>query len=189
MERHRRRCARLDVLINNAGVGVGEDIKHLRTKRPDLHIGVNLRAVPLFYREALEMLTTTAAAHGQAHVINVASISGKHGEAGLSAYSATKSAVVGFTQAINQELGGAGIKSCAICPAWVDTPMSDFVKTEIAPDRMITVQDVCELVAALLRLSPGCTVPDITLEQTAAHASEWRRTETPAHLPGEGHAG
>jgi NAD(P)-dependent dehydrogenase (short-subunit alcohol dehydrogenase family) len=168
---------------------VAEDIKHLTTKRLDLQIGVNLRAVPLFYREALEMLTTTAAAHGQAHVINVASISGKHGEAGLSAYSASKSAVVGFTQAMNRELGSAGVKSCAICPAWVDTPMSDFVKTQIAPARMITVQDVCELVVALLRLSPGCTVPEIILEQTATHATEWRSTETPAHLPGEGHGG
>ena len=61
-------------------------------------------------------------------VVNTASIAGKHGEAWLSVYSATKHAVVGWTSSMNRELATEGIKSTALCPAFVDTPMTDFVK-------------------------------------------------------------
>ena len=61
-------------------------------------------------------------------VVNTSSISGKRGVGWTSVYSATKHGVVGFTEAMNKELSGEGIKSTALCPAFVDTPMTDFVK-------------------------------------------------------------
>jgi NAD(P)-dependent dehydrogenase (short-subunit alcohol dehydrogenase family) len=67
---------------------------------------------------------------------------------------------------MNKELGTLGIKSTALCPAFVDTPMTDFVKGAVSVDQMITTQDIAEMVRALLRLSPGCTVPEIMFEQT-----------------------
>ena len=94
------------------------------------------------------------------------SLSGKRGEAWLSVYSATKHAVVGFTQAMNKELGSLSIKSCAFCPAFVDTPMTDFIKGAVATDKMIRTSDIAEMARALLRLSPGCTIPEILFEQT-----------------------
>lgn len=163
---HRDRHGRLDVLVNNAGVGAGEPIHQLTTKKLDLQIGANLRHIPLFYREAYEMLVAAGAEHGNALVINTSSISGKRGEAWLSVYSATKHAVVGFTQAMNKELGPKHVKSCALCPAFVDTPMTDFVKGAVPTEKMITTTDVAEMARPLLRLSPGCTVPEIMFEQT-----------------------
>ena len=94
-------------------------------------------------------------------MVNTSSISGKTGEAWLSVYSATKAAVVGFTQAMHKELGGEGIKSTALCPAFVDTPMTDFVKEQVKPEDMIQVSDVAETVRVLLRMSPGCIVPEV----------------------------
>jgi short-subunit dehydrogenase len=94
-------------------------------------------------------------------VVNTSSISGKSGEAWLSVYSATKAAVVGFTQAMHKELGGDGIKSTALCPAFVDTPMTDFVKEQISAEDMIQVSDVAEIVRVLLKMSPGCIVPEV----------------------------
>ncbi len=106
-----------------------------RARRPssiDLQLATNLRSIPLFYRESLAMLTAAGAEHRNALVVNTASIAGKQGQAWLSVYSATKFGVVGFTQAMNQELSGLGIKSTALCPGFVDTPMTDFVKDQIA---------------------------------------------------------
>jgi NAD(P)-dependent dehydrogenase (short-subunit alcohol dehydrogenase family) len=161
---HRDAYGRLDVLMNNAGVGIGSPIGELNTKRMDVQLGTNLRAIPLFYREALAMLHAAGAAHRNALVINTASIAGKHGQAWLSIYSATKFAVVGFTQSMNRELGTQGIKSTALCPALVDTPMTDFVKDAIAPDQMIQTSDIVAAVRMLLSLSPGCVIPEIAFE-------------------------
>src|SRR5919198_1667432 len=117
--RHRERFGRLDVLVNNAGIGIGEAAGQLTTKKVDLQLDLNLRSPILFYREALELLKAAGAEHRNALVVNTSPISGKRGEAWLSVYSATKHAVVGFTQAMNKEIGDAGIKNTALCPAFV----------------------------------------------------------------------
>jgi NAD(P)-dependent dehydrogenase (short-subunit alcohol dehydrogenase family) len=158
---HRERYGRLDVLVNNAGLGVGASIDDYPTKHLDRQLDVNLRSVILFYRECAGMLRAAGADHGRALVVNTASIAGKHGQAWLSVYSATKAGVIGFTQAMNQELAGAGIKSCALCPGFVDTAMTDFVKDRVKAEDMIAPEDVAEMVRALLRLSPAAIVPEI----------------------------
>jgi NAD(P)-dependent dehydrogenase (short-subunit alcohol dehydrogenase family) len=158
---HRERFGRLDVLVNNAGVGAGEAVGELTTKKVDLQLAINLRSPILFYRECTELLRAAGAEHRCALVVNTSSISGKSGEPWLSVYSATKAAVVGFTQAMHKELGGDGIKSTALCPAFVDTPMTDFVKEQINAEDMIQVSDVAETVRVLLKMSPGCIVPEI----------------------------
>jgi len=161
---HREAYGRLDVLMNNAGVGIGAPIGELSTKRMDVQLATNLRALPLFYREALPMLTAAGAEHRNALVVNTASIAGKQGEAWLSIYSATKFGVVGFTQSMNRELNALGIKSTALCPAFVDTPMTDFVKGHVSPQDMIQTSDIVAAVRLLLDLSPGCVIPEIVFQ-------------------------
>jgi NAD(P)-dependent dehydrogenase (short-subunit alcohol dehydrogenase family) len=163
--RHRDRFRRLDVLVNSAGVGIGAPIAEVQTKHIDMQLDVNLRALVLFYRECAEMLRAAGAEHRNALVVNLSSISGKSGQAWLSVYSATKAAVIGFTQAMNRELAGDGIKSVALAPGFVDTPMTDFVKESIAPEEMITTQDIAEAVRFLLRTSPACVVPEIVFQR------------------------
>jgi NAD(P)-dependent dehydrogenase (short-subunit alcohol dehydrogenase family) len=167
VESHRERYQRLDVLVNNAGVGIGAPVSEIQTKRLDMQLAVNLRQIVMFYRECAEMLRAAGSEHRQALVVNTASISGKRGEAWLSVYSATKHGVVGWTEAMNKELGGEGIKSTALCPAFVDTPMTDFVKEAVKAQDMIRPEDVAESVRFLLRLSPGCVVPEILFEMPA----------------------
>jgi len=158
---HRDRYGRLDVLVNNAGVGVGSLVGDIETKRIDMQIGINLRSIVIFYRECIAMLREAAAEHKNVLVVNTSSISGKHGEPWLSVYSATKHGVVGWTEAMNKELGADGIKSTALCPAFVDTPMTDFVKGQVAAEEMIRPEDVAESVRFLLRVSRACVVPEI----------------------------
>jgi NAD(P)-dependent dehydrogenase (short-subunit alcohol dehydrogenase family) len=158
---HRERYGRLDVLVNNAGVGMGENVDQLTTKKVDIQLATNLRSVLLFYRECTELLRAAGGEHRRALVVNTSSISGKSGQPWLSVYSATKAAVIAFTQAMHKELGEHGIKNTALCPAFVDTPMTDFVKDQVKPEEMIQVSDIAETVRVLLRMSPGCIVPEI----------------------------
>lgn len=162
---HGERYGRLDVLVNNAGVGIGAAVADIETKRLDTQLDVNFRAVVLFYRECAALLRAAGAEHRNALVVNTSSISGKRGQAWLSVYSATKAAVVGFTEAMNKELASDGIKSTALCPAFVDTAMTDFVKGHVEADAMIRPQDISEAVRMLLKLSPACIVPEIIFER------------------------
>ncbi len=158
--RHRERFGRLDVLVNNAGFGYAGPVDEIATKFLDMQLSINLRAMILFYRETLPMLREAGAAGGGL-VVNTSSITGKFGTGGLAVYSATKAGIVGFTEAMNQELREAGIKSCVLCPAYVDTELADHVKDRIPAEEMIRVEDLGESVRFLLRLSPQALVPEI----------------------------
>src|SRR4051812_26266155 len=162
---HRERFGRLDVLVNNAGVGVGAPVADHQTKRIDMQLDLNLRAIILFYRECADMLKAAGAEHRSALVVNLSSIAGKSGAGWLSVYSATKAAVIGWTRAMNKELADDGIKNVALCPGFVDTPMADFVKGQIPAEDMIRPEDIAEAVRFLLRTSPACRVPEIVFER------------------------
>ncbi|MBV9465879.1 MAG: SDR family oxidoreductase [Solirubrobacterales bacterium] len=168
VQAHQERFKRLDVLVNNAGVGIGAPVGEIQTKHLDLQLDVNLRSIILFYRECADLLRAAGAEHRNALVINMSSISGKRGEAWLSVYSASKHGVVGFTEAMNKELGGEGIKSCALCPAFVDTPMTEFAKENVPGEEMIRPQDIAEAARALLRVSPACVIPEIMFQRPGA---------------------
>jgi len=158
---HRERYDRLDVLVNNAGIGIGASLGDIQTKHLDMQLDINLLAIVLFYRECLELLLATAAEHRNALVVNTSSIAGKHGVPWTSIYSATKHGVVGWTEAMNKELGTQGIKSTALCPAFVDTPMTDYAKEMVKAEEMIRPEDIAEAVRFLLKLSPACIVPEM----------------------------
>jgi short-subunit dehydrogenase len=162
---HRERFGRLDVLVNNAGVGIGAAAGEQQTKFVDMQLGVNLRAIVLFYRECAEMLRGAGGEHKGALVVNLASIAGKSPQPWLSVYSATKAAVVAYTQAMNKELNGDGIKSVAFCPGFVDTDMTEFVKETVPADEMLRTEDMAEALRFLLRVSPACVVPEIVFQR------------------------
>lgn len=162
---HRERYGRLDVLVNNAGVITGAAVEQQQTREMDLQLDVNLRAVMLFYREAAGLLRAAGAEHRGALVVNLASIAGKQPQPWLSVYSATKAAVIAYTAAMNRELGPDGVKSVALCPGFVDTDMTDYVKQTVPAEKMIRPGDVAAAVRFLLTLSSAAVVPEIVFER------------------------
>jgi NAD(P)-dependent dehydrogenase (short-subunit alcohol dehydrogenase family) len=167
VRRHRERYGRLDVLINNAGVGIGARAEEQQAKFIDLQLDVNLRAPILFYRECAELLRAAGAEHRNALVVNLASIAGKSPDPWLSVYSATKAAVAAYTVAMNKAFAKHGVKSVALAPGFVDTDMTDYVKDRIPAEQMLRPSDIAEALRFLLRVSPMCLVPEIMFQRPA----------------------
>lgn len=159
---HAERFGALDLLVNNAGVSGHRRIGELDAAFVDEQLAVNLRAVIMLTNKCIPLLRRAVALRGSAQVVNTASNAGKRGEATLASYSATKAAVVGFTEALHDELAGEGVKATAICPGLVDTPMADEYRSGGAVE-MISPQDVAETVRLTTRLSKACIIPEVVL--------------------------
>jgi NAD(P)-dependent dehydrogenase (short-subunit alcohol dehydrogenase family) len=163
IDAHKERFGRLDVLMNNAGLGIGGLIEAADTKKLDMQLDVNLRAVYLTTRDAIPLLKESGK-NGGAMIFNTASIAGKQPQGWLAAYSATKAAVIALTEATGKELANDGVRCTAICPGFVDTPMTDWARSQGVPgDEMIRPEDIAEIVRCLLRLSPAAIVPEVMI--------------------------
>jgi NAD(P)-dependent dehydrogenase (short-subunit alcohol dehydrogenase family) len=165
IDAHRERFGRLDVLVNNAGLGIGSAMDAIQTKHLDMQLGVNLRSYIIATRESLPMLKEAGGEHDKALVVNTASVAGKWGQAWISVYSATKAGVVGFSQATQREVDGQGIQVTALCPGLVDTAMTEWARGSVEQDAMIRPADIGKAVRFLLATSPNCVIPEIVFSR------------------------
>ena len=127
---------RMDVLFNNAGVGLGGLYDTLSPEDADFVIDVNFRGVMNGIYMGLPLLRATP---GSA-ILNTGSASGFYGSPGLSIYSATKFAVRALTEALDAEFSGEGIKVRDLMPGFIDTPLLQRAvpgSNETSRDRVI----------------------------------------------------
>jgi NAD(P)-dependent dehydrogenase (short-subunit alcohol dehydrogenase family) len=148
----------LDVLVNSAGVGIAGRIGDTSAKHFDLQLAVNLRGAFLVTREALPALR-----EARGYVVNLASIAGTIPTPGLATYGAAKAALIALTRSLVREERETGVRATALCPAFVDTPMTTW--TGIEGEEMIQPADCAEIVRSLLRLSPAARVPVVVVER------------------------
>ncbi len=112
---------RMDVLFNNAGIGLGGQFADLPPEDADRVIDINFRGVMNGIYAGLPLLRATPGSC----ILNTASAAGIYGAAGLAVYSATKFAVRGLTEALDIEFAGAGIRVRSIMPSFINTPLLD----------------------------------------------------------------
>jgi meso-butanediol dehydrogenase/(S,S)-butanediol dehydrogenase/diacetyl reductase len=114
-----RQLGAVDILVCNAGVCRSSPLLDLTQEEWDRTFAVNIRGVFFCVQAFGELMVERR----RGCVVTIASVSGRQGDPTLSHYSATKFAVIGFTQAVARELGPYGVRANALCPGTVDTEM------------------------------------------------------------------
>ena len=119
-ERTLAELGRVDVLVNNAGIGLGGFFVDVPLAEWDTILGINLKGVVngcyFFVPKMIESGTG-------GHVVNIASMAGFVASPGMSAYTTTKFGVIGFSETLRSELAARGIGVTAVCPGVIDTPI------------------------------------------------------------------
>ncbi len=141
-------------LVNNAGLGTPGILSLMRDDQIEALMRLNTLSPVLMSKYVLRSMMTQR----QGRIINMASVVATTGYAGLSAYSATKAALLGFTRSLAREVGPLNITVNAIAPGFIDTEMTraldgearDQIVRRSALKRLVSSEDVAGAVLYLL---------------------------------------
>jgi len=139
----------LQILVNNAGLGVFANVADTSDEDWDAVLGTNLSAAFRLTRAALPHL-----AHRGGHIVMVSSLAGKNPIAGLAAYCASKAALDQFAACLMLEVRHQGVKVTTVAPGSVDTAFAGAPRPADT-SWMLTAEDVAQTVVDLLRMRDG----------------------------------
>jgi 3-oxoacyl-[acyl-carrier protein] reductase len=137
----------LDVLVNNAGVGVFQPVSELSVSDWQATIDTNLTGVFYCCREALFRFGT----RGGGYIVNISSLAGKNPFAGGAAYNASKFALTGFSEAVMLDKRSENVRVSYIMPGSVATEFNGHESSE-GSDWKIWPEDIAEIVRTLLAM-------------------------------------
>ena len=151
------------VLVNNAGIGRFRPLVELSLEDWDETMGVNVRSLYLVTRAFLQSMLKA----GTGTIVNIASLAGKNGVEGGTAYCASKHAVLGFSKSLMLEVRKQGLRVVAICPGSVATPfMEKRERVRPAPDRALSAEDVAHAVLSTLTVSDRAMISEVDIRPT-----------------------
>ena len=127
---------RLDILVNNAGIEVPGTMPEYSSAQWDRQLGVNLKGAFLFAKYAIPHMRGRGGA-----IVNISSVHAFASYAGNAAYDASKAGLLALTRTLALDHGGEGIRVNAICPGYIDTPMTEEWLASV-PDREATMRQV-----------------------------------------------
>jgi 3-oxoacyl-[acyl-carrier protein] reductase len=150
----------IEVLINNAGIGVFGPVQEASEASWDAVLDTNLKSVFLLSRAVAPGMI----ARGGGHIVNIASLAGKNAFAGGSIYCASKWGLLGLTGCMAEDLRAHGIRVSAVCPGSVATDFSPPSKKD--PNKMLQPEDVAHAVAMILTQAPQSFISEVLLRPT-----------------------
>jgi 3-oxoacyl-[acyl-carrier protein] reductase len=143
---------RIDILVNNAGVGLFAPVMQMNLPDLDMMMDVNLKGTVYCSKAVLPYMI----GQGSGEIVNVASVAGIHGIPGQSGYCASKFAVVGFAQALAQEVVAQGIRVSTFCPGGINTPFWDgptpYPLGEEQREQIMSAESVAEVILSVISL-------------------------------------
>lgn len=157
---------RIDILINNAGVGNYKNLVDTSAEEYDMLIDSNVRSTFLFTRHTVPVMLKQQ----QGTILMISSMAGVYGFAGEAVYCATKFAQVGFAQALDKELRTQGIKVGVICPGGVKTEFAlGLGRTEegVSQSNMLDPEDVASAVLLACTQAPHSRIIEIQMRTMA----------------------
>jgi 3-oxoacyl-[acyl-carrier protein] reductase len=152
---------RLDVLVNNAGLGLFGPLADFSSEDFDRLIAVNLKAVFLCCRQAMKLM----APRRRGYIINISSVVGFKGYPNQAAYTATKHGVMGITKSLAVEAQPHGIRVSAVLPGGVDTALAAAGRPDLDRSILLQPQDIAQAVLYLLSLSERAAVDQIYIRR------------------------
>lgn len=157
----KQRFAKLDVVVNNAGIGsfVGP-LHKLSLEQWDQVLNTNLRGAFYMIRAFVPLLL----AAGGGHIINISSIAGKNALPNGAAYAASKWGLNGLSYSLAEELRGENIRVSVVCPGSTHTELSPHEGKD--PRKMLQPDDVAHAVAMLVTQSPQSFVSELVMRPT-----------------------
>ncbi|MBD0284611.1 MAG: SDR family oxidoreductase [Bacteroidota bacterium] len=159
-------AGRIDILLNNAGMGIYKNLVDTSLEEYDQLMNTNMRTTFLFTRHVVPQMLL----QGQGTILMLSSMAGIYGFAGEAVYCATKFAQVGFAQALDKELRTSGIKVGVICPGGVKTEFAIGTgRTEegVAQSGMLEATDVAGAVLLACTQAPGSRIIEIQMRTMA----------------------
>jgi 3-oxoacyl-[acyl-carrier protein] reductase len=152
-----------DVLVNNAGIAILKPFEELTLDDWDSTMATNLRSLYLVTRAVLPGMRRRR----RGAIVNIASLAGKNGFAGGTAYAASKHAVMGFSRSLMLEVRKDDIRVITICPGSVDTPLLHG-QSVLQPnfERILRPEDVAAIVLGALSLPDRATVSELEVRPT-----------------------
>ncbi|MBA7471838.1 putative oxidoreductase [subsurface metagenome] len=147
---------KVDILANIAGVAVHNLIPDIREQDWDLNITVNLKGIFLCTQAVFSHMCN----QGSGHIVNVSSMSGKHGSAKYGAYCASKFGVVGFTEVTRDEGRPHGVKVSVVCPGPVDTELRHSNHPDDDRTKLIKPEDVADVILFLVTRPSRVNIPE-----------------------------
>lgn len=151
------------LLVNNAGVLIARPFEELTLEDWDTTMATNLRSLYLVTRAVLPAMRRKR----EGTVVNVASLAGRNGFVGGSAYAASKHGVLGFSRSLMLEVRKEGIRVIAVCPGSVDTGMlreQPLLKSD--PQRILRPEDVADAIVHAVQLPPRALVSELDIRPT-----------------------
>lgn len=151
----------IDILINNAGMGYTANLTD--TPLADWRKVFDLNIHSVF--ETTCAVLPSLRSRGGGAIVNVVSIAGKQAFPGWGAYSASKFALLGFTQALAAEERGNGIRVTALCPGAVNTEIwdTDTVNADFDREKMLTPETVAQSILQVVQLPDSAVIEEVTL--------------------------
>ncbi len=153
----------IDALINNAGIAILKPFEALTLADWDSIMATNLRSLYLVTREVLPEMRRRR----QGTIVNIASLAGRNGFIGGTAYTASKHAVLGFSKSLMLEVRKDHVRVIAICPGSVDTSLIR-TQTALSPsvERILRPEDIAQIVLDVLRLPERAMVSELDIRPT-----------------------
>jgi NAD(P)-dependent dehydrogenase (short-subunit alcohol dehydrogenase family) len=153
----------IGVLVNNAGVLIARPFEELSLEDWDLTMATNVRSLFLMTHEVLPAMRRRR----EGTIVNVASLAGRNGFAGGTAYAASKHAVLGFARSLMLEVRKENVRIVTVCPGSVDTGMlRDQPMLKSDPDRILRAEDVAQTILETVRLPGRALVSEIDIRPT-----------------------
>ena len=153
----------IGVLVNNAGVLIARPFEEITLEDWDVTMATNLRSLYLVTREVLPGMRQRR----EGTIVNVASLAGRNGFVGGTAYAASKHAVLGFARSLMLEVRKDGVRVVTVCPGSVDTGMLvDQPMLTPNRERILRPEDVADAILQAVRLPGRALVSELDIRPT-----------------------